>query len=176
MLVNTKRNIQSQINTLNRQETMSTAKDFLNCSHTTDKYLIMGCSLNQWRCIWLGKVLTALILNISANLKYVCRTFKLVRLLYNIVLIKMPCYSRYDQLFWHNRRMPTYSIRILLICFLSFGTIISSYVRSPFSKLYKNMLLHAWCSTSNNQLSPFMILKNNCRDDQSIKVAITHQY
>ena len=37
---------QLQITTLNRHETLSTAKHFLNCNHRNEKYLIVGLSLN----------------------------------------------------------------------------------------------------------------------------------
>ena len=47
--------IQLQITTLNRHETLSTAKDFLNCSHRNEKYLIVGLSLDQGRCIMAWK-------------------------------------------------------------------------------------------------------------------------
>ena len=42
LLINTKRisYIQLQITTLNSHEMLSTAKDFLNCSHRNEKYLI----------------------------------------------------------------------------------------------------------------------------------------
>ena len=44
---------------------LSTAKDFLNCSHRNEKYLIVGLSLDQGRCIANGleSRSTALILN-----------------------------------------------------------------------------------------------------------------
>ena len=47
--------IQFQITTLNKHETLSTAKDFLNCSHRNEKYLIVGLSLDQGRCIMAWK-------------------------------------------------------------------------------------------------------------------------
>ena len=58
--------LQLQITTLNRQETLSTAKDFLNCSHTNKKHLIVGLSLNKCKCVTVGwrNRATAFILNI----------------------------------------------------------------------------------------------------------------
>ena len=43
--------IQLQTATLNRYEMLSTEKDFPNCSHKNEKYLMVGISLNWWRCI-----------------------------------------------------------------------------------------------------------------------------
>ena len=43
--------IQLQITTVNKHETLSTAKKFLNFSHRKEKYLIVGLSLDQGRCI-----------------------------------------------------------------------------------------------------------------------------
>ena len=47
--------IQLQTTTLNRHETLLTAKDSLNCSHRNEKYLIVGLSLDQGRCIMAWK-------------------------------------------------------------------------------------------------------------------------
>ena len=43
--------MQLQITTLNRHEILSTEKNFLNCSHRNEKYVIVGLSLNQQRGI-----------------------------------------------------------------------------------------------------------------------------
>ena len=42
--------IQLQLATLNRHETLSTAKDILSCSYKSKKYLIVGSSLNKYKC------------------------------------------------------------------------------------------------------------------------------
>ena len=53
LLINlTKRELYTvTITTLNRHKTLSTAKDFLNCSHRNKKYLIVGLKLDQGRSI-----------------------------------------------------------------------------------------------------------------------------
>ena len=56
-----------------------------------------------------GSRTTALILNIPANSKYLSVTFKLARLLYNIVSIKIPYYSRIILNSFYNWLFPKYS-------------------------------------------------------------------
>ena len=48
LLINAKNyNNYKQVATLSRNEMLSSAKDFLNCSHRNKKYLIVGLYLNQ---------------------------------------------------------------------------------------------------------------------------------